>query len=71
MNSEKSFNFNILESLFEDKEKPSIIIEDLYKGFEITSEIPIVKNVLNILRKSKLLDNAQVKLGFLNIGLSV
>ena len=71
MNSEKSFNLNILESLFEDKEKPSIIIQDLYKGFEITSEIPIVKNVLNILRKSKLLDNAQVKLGFLNIGLSV
>ena len=70
MNSEKSFNYNILESLFQDKEKASTIIENLYKGFDITPEIPIVKNVLSVLQKSELLDNAQVKLGFQNIGLS-
>lgn len=70
ISSEKTFNFDILTNLFQDKRKSAAIIEDLYKGFDITPEIPIVKNVLNVLQKSELLDNIHIKLGFQNIGWS-
>lgn len=71
INSEKSFNFYILNKIFEDKKKSSFIIENLYKGFDITPDIPIVKNVLHILKKSNLLENFSVNCGFQNIGWKV
>jgi hypothetical protein len=69
--SEKSFNFDILVSLFKDQGKAETIINDLYKGFDITPEIPIVKNVLNVLQKTGMLDDTNIRLGFKNIGWSL
>ena len=71
INSEKAFNFGILLRLFPNQNIADQIIKELYKGFDINTEIPIVKNVLNVLSKSTLLDNEYVKRGFQDIGWSV
>jgi len=68
INSDKAFNLNLLNSILQDKERSTDIIENLYKGFDITPEIPIVKNVLSVLKKSELLENTWVKSSFQNIG---
>lgn len=68
VNSEKAFNLELLKYLLQDEKKATSVINALYQGFDITPEIPIVKNVINVLRKSKLLDDRYVKESFRNIG---
>lgn len=68
INSEKTFNIDLLSSILQDRERSIQIVDRIYKGFDITPEIPIVKNVLNVLQKSRLLENIHVKSSFHNIG---
>ena len=70
INSEKIFNKNLLSDLMQDKERAARIVENIYKGFEINPEIPIVKNVLSVLQKSRLIDHPCVKISLQNVGLS-
>lgn len=65
ISSEKFFNKLLLASIIGDEEKAITLVDGLYQGFEITSEIPIVKNVLGVFAKSGLSDNPNVKSGFL------
>lgn len=69
--SEKKFNLDLLSYIFNDQNKAEAIIGELYIGFDINPEIPIVKNVLNVIRKSGLLENLYVKESFSNLGWSV
>ena len=68
INSDKAFNLDLLISILNQREKSIIIIENLYKGFEITPDVPIVKNVLGVFEKSGILKNNYVKEGFRTIG---
>jgi hypothetical protein len=68
INSEKEFNLSLLISILKEENKAKEIISNLYTGFIITPEVPIVKNVLNVLRKSKLLESLSVVSSFKNIG---
>lgn len=68
INSEKAFNVNLLSNILQDRERSTQIVESIYKGFDITPEIPVVKNVLNVLQKSGLLENTHVKNSFLQVG---
>lgn len=65
--SEKKFNHDLLLKLTQCETKAHETIEALYKGFEVTPEIPIVKNVLRILRESQILDHDLVQTGFAEI----
>lgn len=71
INSEKEFNLELLTSVLEDKEKAKEKISELYKGFNVGPTIPIVKNVVNILKNSKMLQDKYVKDGFHSIGWSL
>ena len=71
INSDKSFNLDLLISIINDKDRSRIIIDELYKGFDITPDIPIVKNVLNVLNKAGIMENENVKLSFQNLGWSL
>ena len=67
INSEKNFSLELLTSIFHDQEKSEKIITELYQGFDITPEIPIVKNVLNVLRKTGLLEDKYINESFKKI----
>ncbi len=60
INSEKLFNLNLLTSLIKDADLAVQIIDGAYQGFDITTEIPIVKNVLRVLKSSGILDDPYV-----------
>ena len=51
-----------------DEKKAADIVGQLYKGFDVTPDVPIVKNVLNVLRKSNILQSHVVLGGFKNLG---
>lgn len=68
--SDKLFYQNICEHFF-NKEKAKQIVNELYKGFDISPDIPIVKNVMNVLKKSNITSHEAVKRGFRNIGWNV
>src|SRR5260364_306264 len=59
---------DLLNRLLQDAKQSSAIVEDLYKGFEISPDIPMVKNVLSVLKKAGVLDNRHVKAGFQAMG---
>lgn len=67
INSEKEFNYNLLVSILKNPKKSLKIVTNLYRGFDITPEIPIVKNVLNVLQNAGLLNEDPVKKGFKEI----
>jgi hypothetical protein len=68
INSEKEFNLNLLSSLIDSPSKAEKIVSRLYQGFEIDLEIPMVKNVISVLRNSNVLKNLHVKSGFQKLG---
>jgi hypothetical protein len=69
INSDKNYNFEILNLLLHDKDRANSLIERIYQGFEISTEMPIVKNVLAILKRTHIMDCAFVKNGFVRQGL--
>ncbi|MFN8771057.1 MAG: diiron oxygenase [Neisseriaceae bacterium] len=54
--SEKSYNTELLSMLLNDKDKALRLIEDIYGGFTINKELPLVKNVLTLFEKTGLLN---------------
>lgn len=66
--SEKSFNKSYLDSMIDDEEENKNVIDRIYKGFEVTPDVPIVKNVMRALKRTELLDDKYVKSGFINAG---
>lgn len=66
--SDRSFHQDLLTYLFSDEKKAADIVGQLYKGFDVTPDVPIVKNVLNVLRKSNILQSHVVLGGFKNLG---
>lgn len=68
INSDKIFYSSLLNQIIQNKNEANLIIDDLYKDFVISPEIPTVKNVLKVIEKAKLLDNSSVRKGFKNIG---
>lgn len=69
INSDKQFNLELLNSLFGNEEKAAKLVNQLYHGFEITPELPIVKNVIQVLQKTGILDHVSVKKSFNNLAL--
>ena len=69
--SDKSFNLQLLSLFLKDEIKAKVVIEELYKDFEITIDIPIVKNVLNVFKKAQILDQSYVQESFIRNGLNV
>lgn len=61
---QKSFNKQILNWVMEDNEQALKSINNLYYGFEITGEMPIVKNVIHILKKTNIISHPSVLAGF-------
>lgn len=70
VNSDKQFNLELLHSFFADKEKATHLVAQLYKGFDITPDLPIVKNVMQVLQKTAVLDHPLVKESFRSLGLA-
>lgn len=62
--SEKSYNEQLLVWIGQDKENAKIMVDTLYCGFTIAPDIPIVKNVLSVLKKSNILACKYVKHAF-------
>lgn len=68
VDSDKQFNLALLDSIIQNPEKSQEIVAGLYKGFAITPDIPIVKNVISVFRQTNLLDDESVQAGFKSIG---
>lgn len=69
--SEKQFNKQLLIYYLKDNETANKLIDKMYHGFDITADIPIVKNVLNVLKKTGIMDFTSVKEQFVLNGLYV
>lgn len=65
--SDKAFNAQLLRQLTGD-ESAAERVDVLYRGFDITPDIPIVKNVLTALRVAGLTEHPAVLAGFHDIG---
>lgn len=66
--SEKTFNAQLLQSVINDEEQTQAIIARIYHGFDITPELPIVSNVITALKKSAMTSHPSVKAGFKRLG---
>ncbi len=66
--SEKQFNVQVLTGVLGDRERAEASISALYEGFDVTSDLPIVKNVLRAFGKAGLLDHPAVRSSFRRIG---
>ncbi|MFF4406314.1 diiron oxygenase [Streptomyces sp. NPDC001404] len=69
--SEKLFNIELLDSFIDDRQQAQKSVEALYAGFEITPDVPIVKNVLRALRNAGMLAHPSVRESFARIGWTV
>lgn len=69
--SEKQFNKQLLIYYLKDNEAANQLIDQIYHGFDITADIPIVKNVLGVLKKTGIMDFTSVKEQFVLNGLYV
>jgi hypothetical protein len=65
--SDKNFNYQIAQDLVNDSSIANEIVESLYYGFEISPDIPIVKNVLYVLKQSGILSHQCVQNEFKNL----
>lgn len=68
INSDKIFGQDLLKRILKDESQSIQIIEELYEGFDINPEIPIVKNVLAVLRKAGVMENKYAKESFQKAG---
>lgn len=71
IDSEKEFNRQLLNYYLKDKILTNQLIDKAYHGFDITPEIPIVKNVLKVLKQSGILDSIYVRDEFIKNNLYV
>lgn len=71
IHSEKKFNCKLLNILKFPSQEAERITDDLYKGFDISPELPIVKNVLRVLENTNILHDENVKYGFSKMGWQV
>jgi len=69
--SEKQFNVQLLTEILGDREKAERSIASLYEGFDVTTDMPIVKNVLRAFRNAGVLDHPAVRTSFRRIGWEV
>lgn len=69
--SEKYYNQLILESLLPNEAHAKELINNMYNNFQITHEIPIVKNVLNVFKRTHVMDCQFVKDNFVASGLYI
>lgn len=69
--SEKQFNTELFGTLIDDREQARASVESLYAGFEITPDVPIVKNVLRALGSAGMLASPAVRDSFARIGWTV
>lgn len=67
--SERSFNEVLLQSIINDNKKSTELINQLYGNFTIVADIPIVKNVINVLQKVGILENTYVRNSLVKNGL--
>lgn len=68
IDSDRLFYIDLCASVFDDKQKAESIVNELYKGFVVSPDIPIVKNVINVLKKSNIIEHESVKSGFSKLG---
>lgn len=68
VSSEKQFNINLLRSILPEQSNPESIVDNIYHGFDITPDVPIVKNVLQVLQKTGVKDYSSVTNAFKQIG---
>lgn len=66
--SEKRFNAQLLESVLGDREQAERSIGELYAGFDVTTDMPIVQNVLRAFGKAGMLEHPAVRSSFRKIG---
>ncbi|NDL01336.1 diiron oxygenase [Photorhabdus bodei] len=66
--SEKQFNTELLSSITNDRAYSEKSVQRIYQGFEVTPDVPIVKNVLLALKRAGVLEHQAVRRGFENIG---
>ncbi len=59
--SEKQYNQLILEKFLKDSHKIEELLSKLYENFTIVADIPIVKNILTVLKRTKIMDCGFVK----------
>jgi hypothetical protein len=63
------YNTSVLSWVLDDSKKAKVLVEKLYHGFEVSPDLPIVKNVLKVLTQSDVLSHKAVQLSFVNYGL--
>lgn len=63
--SEKHYNYEILNLILRDNVKAKKLIEKIYQDFDILIEMPIVRNVLTVLKKTNIMNHQFVKLNFI------
>lgn len=64
IDQEKLFNFQIINWVLGNKIKCQQLINELYQGFAISEQIPIVNNVINVLKRTELFKHKAVQEGF-------
>lgn len=64
LKSEQDNNFKILRWLAFDKQAATTMIDSIYSGFKISPELPMVKNVLRVLKDTEVLADMHVHEGF-------
>jgi hypothetical protein len=62
--SEKEFNMMLLDKILPENQELKKSINNLYQGFQISAEIPIVKNVIKVLYQTHILDDPIVNASF-------
>jgi len=64
-----AYNTRILTWILDDAKKAKTLVQKLYQGFEVSPDLPIVKNVLKVLIKSGVLLHEAVHDDFVHHGL--
>lgn len=66
--SEKEFNVQLLTEVLGDADQAQRSIAELYEGFDVTTDVPIVQNVLRAFRRAGMLEHPAVRSSFRKIG---
>lgn len=69
--SDKTYNREILKLFLTDEKEINQILENIYGGFLISKDLPMVRNVLGILKKANIMDNKYVIDNFVKYNLYV
>ena len=65
--SDIEFNHSLINCFFSEDEAENIIT-NIYNGFKVNTQIPMVKNVLRVLKNAGILDNQNIVNSFNKIG---